>query len=480
MSNFSSYLTDIMKRASDISQNRASNLEKFAATKRSSAISESGYSGGYKQTSTQPKQKFTGKEVAQLRVLQQQATAINPTITDKLVASMQDISSGNKMFKEDLVDKVNFNIQQASDLDNLLYKGGLLQKAGLVGLAQITPEWKQFGNRYGQGQLVEKPVAITQDQFNKLIKNPTYYNQATRKNENVFTSQELELVKQINSGELKSSFFTEINPYRRGQAKYTGINQERINEWGIPATLSYLNTKYNNGLTDLNFIKATQKGTDVSYTLDPIVIEKARYKSNFLSGLKVKEGDVEDSFLTQLNNLKTKEDTLLQSNLKNPYLSIVDLSGYKALVADAKAQEQSMFSNLDEYTNTATLNQGYRGAQQTVGFNNVKSGYVDTAKKMGQLVYNSYSSAYNELEKAIQSAKINWDTMNKTKASTLSGLDAILNTIKSKTTVSGAQHSLSDLDAQQIRRDLLNKQLDRTTSFSGTSTPRATFISRPA
>jgi hypothetical protein len=70
--------------------------------------------------------------------------------------------------------------------------------------------------------------------------------------------------------------------------------------------------------------------------------------------------------------------------------------------------------------------------------------------------------------------------MNKTKASTLSGLDSILSTIKSKTSVSGAQHSLSDLDAQQIRRDLLNNQLDRTTSFSGTSTPRATFISRPA
>jgi len=470
MSNFSSYLTDIMKRASDISQNRASNLEKFAATKRSSAISESEYSGGYKQTSTQPKQKFTGKEVAQLRVLQQQATAINPTITDKLVASMQDISSGNKMFKEDLVDKANFNIQQASNLDTLLYKGGLLEKAGLAGLAQI--EW--------QNNLTQKPVSITEDQFNKLIKNPTYYNQTTRKKENVFTSQELELVKQINSGELKSAFFTEINPNRIGQSKYIGINQEQINKAGIPATLSYLNTKYNNGLTDSNFINTTQKKNAVSYTLDPVRIEQARYKSNFLSGLKVKEGDVEDSFLTKLNDLKTKEDILLQSNLKNPYLSIVDLSGYKALVADAKAQEQSMFSNLDEYTNTAKLNQAYYGAQQTVGFNNVKSGYVDTAKKMGQLVYNSYSSAYNELEKAIQSAKINWDTMNKTKASTLSGLDAILNTIKSKTTVSGAQHSLSDLDAQQIRRDLLNKQLNRTTSFSGTSTPRATFISRPA
>ena len=34
MSNFSSYLTDIMKRASDIAQQRSANIEKYSATKR--------------------------------------------------------------------------------------------------------------------------------------------------------------------------------------------------------------------------------------------------------------------------------------------------------------------------------------------------------------------------------------------------------------------------------------------------------------
>jgi hypothetical protein len=475
MSNFSSYLTDIMKRASDIAQQRSANIEKYSATKRASAISESNYSGGYKQTTTQPKQKFTSREVAQLRSLQQQAKSIEPTITDKLVTSISDISSAGKTYQENMIQKSKFGIEQASLVDSLLSKGGLLSKAGQAGLAQTVQTYDNL-----QRKLVTKPIAITEDQFNKLVTNPTVYNRQTRKNESVFTNQELSLLKQINSSDVRNDFFTTVNPNRRGQSSYTGITQAQMLNNGMASILSSLNKNYNNTLTDLNFIKTNQQGTNISYQIDPVKVEQERYKVNFLEGLKVKENDVESSFLTKLNDLKTKEETLLQSNLKNPYLSIIDLSGYKALIADAKAQETSMFKNLDEYTNTAGLSSGYGGQPQTVNFNNIKSGYVDTAKKTGQLVYNSYSSAYNELEKAIQSAKINWDTMNKTKASTLSGLDSILSTIKSKTSVSGAQHSLSDLDAQQIRRDLLNKQLDRTTSFSGTSTPRATFISRPA
>jgi len=479
MSNFSSYLTDIMKRASDIAQQRSANIEKYSATKRASAISESNYSGGYKQTTTQPKQKFTSREVAQLRSLQQQAKSIEPTITDKLVISMSDISSAGKTFQEDMVQKAKFGIEQASLVDNLVSKGGLLNKAAQAGLAIMTSggTTRTSGNHWINNPDI--PVAITEDQFNKLLKNPQYYNWSTRKNQSVFTDQELSLLKQINSSDVRNDFFTTVNPNKRGQSSYTAITEAQMLNNGMASILSSLNKNYNNTLTDLNFIKTNQQGTNISYQIDPIKVEQERYRVNFLEGLKVKENDVESSFLTKLNDLKTKEETLLQSNLKNPYLSIIDLSGYKALVSDAKAQETSMFKNLDEYTNTASLN-GVWGQPQTVNFNNIKSGYVDTAKKTGQLVYNSYSSAYNELEKAIQSAKINWDTMNKTKASTLSGLDSILSTIKSKTSVSDAQHSLSDLDAQQIRRDLLNNQLDRTTSFSGTSTPRATFISRPA
>jgi len=471
-----------MKRASDIAQQRSANIEKYSATKRASAISESNYSGGYKQTTTQPKQKFTSREVAQLRSLQQQAKSIEPTITDKLVTSISDISSAGKTYQENMVEKTKFGIQQVSDINNLFIKGGLLEKAGQAGLAQTMQTFESFGPRNWQGGFVTKPVSITEDQFNKLLTNPTIYNQQTRKNQATFTDQEMYVLKTM--AENRAAYFHSPDQYDKKSNKnnYNTITQDRLNTIGINSLFSDLINKDSTSYIQ-NFIKPVQFGNnpnDTRITVDPISIEKERYKVNFLEGLKVKENDVESSFLTKLNDLKTKEETLLQSNLKNPYLSIIDLSGYKALIADAKAQETSMFKNLSEYTNTAGLSSGYRGQPQTVSFNNIKSGYVDTAKKTGQLVYNSYSSAYNELEKAIQSAKINWDTMNKTKASTLSGLDSILSTIKSKTSVSGAQHSLSDLDAQQIRRDLLNNQLDRTTSFSGTSTPRATFISRPA
>lgn len=481
MSNFSSYLTDIMKRASDIAQQRSANIEKYSATKRASAISESNYSGGYKQTTTQPKQKFTSREVAQLRSLQQQAKSIEPTITDKLVTSISDISSAGKTYQENMVEKTKFGIQQVSDIDNLFIKGGLLEKAGQAGLAQTIRTYESFGPRNWQKQIVTKPVSITEDQFNKLLTNPTIYNQQTRKNQATFTDQEMYVLKTM--AENRAAYFHSPDQYDKQSNKYNynTITQDRLNTIGINSLFSDLINKDSTSYIQ-NFIKPAQFGNnpnDTRITVDPISIEKERYKVNFLEGLKVKENDVESSFLTKLNDLKTKEETLLQSNLKNPYLSIIDLSGYKALIADAKAQETSMFKNLSEYTDTASYTRyNYNGP--TVQFNGIKSGYVDTAKKTGQLVYNSYSSAYNELEKAIQSAKINWDTMNKTKASTLSGLDSILSTIKSKTSVSGAQHSLSDLDAQQIRRDLLNNQLDRTTSFSGTSTPRATFISRPA
>lgn len=481
MSNFSSYFNDILKRASEITQQRTSNIDKYSQVKRASGIAESGYSGGYKQTTTQPKQKFTGREIAQLRTLQQQAQSINPSITDKLVTSIKDISSAGSKFTSDIVNKSKFNIQQISDIQNLFYNNGLINKAGQVGLANTERQFVPGPNR-NLNSWEYVPVSITEENYNKLLQNPTYYNSATRKQENILTPQELSLLKSLNNSSSSTTNQTLLQDFFRptkvGRTTKNLITNDSIKNFGIPSLTSY-NINAEN-LWDAQFYKKVMTGKTTTETqIDPINIERERYKVNFLEGLKIKENNTEDSFLNKLNSLKSKEEQLLQANLKNPYLSVVDLSGYKSLIADAKAQEQSMFSNLGEYTNTAAIGYNRNGGQQ-VQFNNIKSGYVDSAKNFGQLMYNSYSAAYNELEKAIQSAKINWDTMNKTKASTLSGLDSILSTIRSKTSASSAQHSLGDTDYNQLKKDLLNQQLEQTTSFSGTVKPRATFISRPS
>jgi hypothetical protein len=463
MTNFSSYFNDILKRASEITQQRTSNIEKYAQVKRASGLSQAEYSGGYKQTANQPQQKFTGREIAQLKALEQQAKAINPNITDKLTASLKDISTGFSSLENNQL-QTKFQIERAANLNNLLLGSGLFQKAANVNLANKSSVYVPGPNRNLSGYQ-QLPTGISEDNFNKLLENPTYYNYQTRRQEKVLSDNELKLLQEINkNAEAKTSLFSAIDQRTKSKNANATTAQQAVR--------NFLKTN-----TDLQGLFSTNRWGNLEGSLTEI--EKRRYKTNFLEGLVVDSDNKKEAFLTKLNELKNKENTLLQTNLKNPYLSVIDLSGYKSLIADAKAQEESMFKNLAEYTNTATLGGSFNGGYN-VQFNNIKSGYVDTAKKFGQLVYNSYSSAYNELEKAIQSAKINWDTMNKTKASTLSGLDAILSTIRSKTSASSAQHSLGDSDYNQLKRDLLNQQLERTTSFSGTRTPKATFISRPS
>lgn len=463
MSSFSSYLTDIMKKASEISKQRNINLEKYASIKRASSIAEAGYFGGYKKTSEIPNQKFTSKELSQLKTLQQQAKITQPTLSSNLIPSIKDISIAETNFLKNIT-KNKPSIEQITAINNLLFKNQLFEKAASVKLANKTTGWltDQQGRRYWGTEI----SSINEDQFKELLKNPL-----TSKKENLFTTEELKLLNEINkSTEMRNSLLRE---YGSKNKKLLAITQKNIKET-IPTIISQISNAEN--FKNLNFIIATEdKKHNISYEIDPVAVEKEKYKTNFLQNLKVKEKDTEDSFLKKINLLKKQEENFLKENVKNPALSFLDLSGYKSLIADAKAQEYSMNENLNEYINTGKV------SKDTVVFNENKKGYLDSAKNFGQLMYTAYSSAYDELQKAFQSAKTNWDTFVKTKATTLSGINSILSTLdKSTTSVSGAQHSLGDLDAQQARLALLNKQLNRTTSFSGTKKPIATFISRPS
>lgn len=463
MSSFSSYLTDIMKKASEISKQRNINLEKYASIKRASSIAEAGYFGGYKKTSEIPNQKFTSKELSQLKTLQQQAKITQPTLSSNLIPSIKDISIAETNFLKNIT-KNKPSIEQITAINNLLFKNQLFEKAASVKLANKTTGWltNQQGRRYWGTEI----SSINEDQFKELLKNPL-----TSKKENLFTTEELKLLNEINkSTEMRNSLLRE---YGSKNKKLLAITKENIKET-IPTIISQISNAEN--FKNLNFIIATEdKKHNISYEIDPVAVEKEKYKTNFLQNLKVKEKDTEDSFLKKINLLKKQEEIFLKENVKNPALSFLDLSGYKSLIADAKAQEYSMNENLNEYINTGKV------SKDTVVFNENKKGYLDSAKNFGQLMYTAYSSAYDELQKAFQSAKTNWDTFVKTKATTLSGINSILSTLdKSTTSVSGAQHSLGDLDAQQARLALLNKQLNRTTSFSGTKKPTATFISRPS
>lgn len=466
MSSFSSYLTDIMKKASEISKQRNINLEKYASIKRASSIAEAGYFGGYKKTSEIPNQKFTSKELSQLKTLQQQAKITQPTLSSNLIPSIKDISIAETNFLKNIT-KNKPSIEQITAINDLLFKNKLFEKAASVKLANETTGWltDQYGRRYWGTEI----SSINENQFKELLKNPL-----TSEKQNLFTTEELKLLNEINkSTEMRNSLLREYVSKDKNKNKFLAITKENIKAT-IPTVLSQISNAEN--FKNLSFITATEdKKGNISYEIDPVAVEKEKYKTNFLQNLKVKEKDTEDSFLKKINLLKKQEESFLKENVKNPALSFLDLSGYKSLIADAKAQEYSMNENLNEYLSTGKV------SKDTVVFNENKKGYLDSAKNFGQLMYTAYSSAYDELQKAFQAAKTNWDTFVKTKATTLSGINSILSTLnKSTTSVSGAQHSLGDLDAQQARLALLNKQLNRVTSFSGTKKPTATFISRPS
>jgi len=456
MSKFQAYLSDITKKAQEI-------------TTRNLAQSQKRTPSGKKQPL-----KLSQKDISTLRTLREKARTGLPTQGTgtgfaKLAAYGNTYKNPTQdenylkakaldLFTQGTVKSVRlhprspfstyFDSWEASGFENYILSGNALKnsKTGFV-IAN--------GKRY---KSIEREELLDKDRMISILSNPKNYTQGINK----FQADYLKQIFSDKSLEDKIYNYTYTGPTTRSGLvqgkKYfkLGTFHNVVNDILSNKTNPYYVEGYSATSNRGSFAGLRQT--------NDLELWKQEYISNFEK--------TNQSFKNVLS-LAAQENSLVNKYLgKSQMFSGMGLSNYNKLVTEAQANTKKMYDSLKVYLQTASNQVDNRG--KITGANAASNMYkygLDDAKKYATLSETAYRSALTELQKTLGISEKQYDIAVKTQEDTVKQITNILDSQKAinkpKGNVIASRRAALDIAISKDRP-----------SYSGLA-KKATFIQRP-